>query len=505
MKNYAYLLVVFSLQLAAQADTEVYLAKFNIQGTSVLLSDLRNISQNEGYDNQPSFLDNSTMLYAATRNGQTDILIYNLRTGAKKWLSDSPDGSEYSPLKIPSKNAVSAIRLDKDGKQLLYSYDLFTGESDVLNEELKVGYHVWHSTNIIVATVLKDDRMDLVVMNTEDNSTRIYQKDVGRSLHKIPNSKLISYISKEEESWSVKSLDPESGATKYLMAMPSGTEDMVWLADGTAMVAKGKSIACFKPGKDEQWNLLHNFRDKEINNLSRLAISPNQEFLVLVSDAAADIIIKKQVDAFNAADLEAFVSCFSDDVIVKNFPSDTLYSGHTKMRENYGRFLANNPASKVVVTKRIIVGNKVIDAETANVSGKTHQQVAIYEVNNGRISSMTFIHENTTNDQIESVVEEQLTAYNARDIERFMDTYSEDVKLYNYPLDLFSEGQEKMHNSYGSFFEATPDLNCEIINRIVIGNKVIDEEFITMNGSTFSAVAIYEVENHKIAKVTFLR
>ena len=63
----------------------------------------------------------------------------------------------------------------------------------------------------------------------------------------------------------------------------------------------------------------------------------------------------------------------------------------------------------------------------------------------------------------------------------------------------------KMKASYGEFFESTPDLHCEIKNRIVIGNKVIDEEFVTANGSSFGAIAIYEVENGKIAKVTFLR
>ena len=35
-------------------------------------------------------------------------------------------------------------------------------------------------------------------------------------------------------------------------------------------------------------------------------------------------------------------------------------------------------------------------------------------------------------------------------------------------------------------------------------NKVIDEEYITANGQNFSAVAIYEVENGTIAKVTFV-
>ncbi len=62
-----------------------------------------------------------------------------------------------------------------------------------------------------------------------------------------------------------------------------------------------------------------------------------------------------------------------------------------------------------------------------------------------------------------------------------------------------------MKFDYATFFESTPDLNCKVLNRIVIGNKVIDEEYITANGDNFSAVAIYEVENGKITKVTFIR
>ncbi|UWX53709.1 hypothetical protein NYZ99_11155 [Maribacter litopenaei] len=62
-----------------------------------------------------------------------------------------------------------------------------------------------------------------------------------------------------------------------------------------------------------------------------------------------------------------------------------------------------------------------------------------------------------------------------------------------------------MRKGYDGFFKSTSDLHCEIKNRMIIGNKVIDEEEVTANGNTFSAVAIYEVENGKIAKVTFVR
>ncbi|NNE76455.1 MAG: SnoaL-like domain-containing protein [Pricia sp.] len=105
----------------------------------------------------------------------------------------------------------------------------------------------------------------------------------------------------------------------------------------------------------------------------------------------------------------------------------------------------------------------------------------------------------------EAIVQNQLDAYNARNISAFLNTYSDDVQVFNFPNELSYAGKEKMKLHYESFFNSTPDLNCEIKNRIIIGNKVIDKELVTVNGDTFKAVAIYEVENGKISKVTFVR
>ena len=105
----------------------------------------------------------------------------------------------------------------------------------------------------------------------------------------------------------------------------------------------------------------------------------------------------------------------------------------------------------------------------------------------------------------EIIVQKQLDAYNARDIDAFLKTYTDDVKIYNYPNTLSSEGKTSMRTGYSRLFKNVPDLNCVIKNRIVTGNTVIDEEYLTMNGNNFSAVAIYEVVNGKISSVTFIQ
>ena len=203
--------------------------------------------------------------------------------------------------------------------------------------------------------------------------------------------------------------------------------------------------------------------------------------------------------------MNEFAACYTEDVVVSNFPNELLYTSNETLKSNYGRFYSKTPTIAVEVTKRISIGTTVIDEELVTIGDKTHRQVAIYEIRGGLIATMTFIHQNALYSVTEEIVQQQLDAYNARDIDGFLDTYSEAVELYDFPNKMTSQGKEKLKESYSGFFDATPDLHCEIIDRIVIGNKVIDEESITVNGDNFRAVVLYEVENDKIAKVTFLR
>lgn len=104
----------------------------------------------------------------------------------------------------------------------------------------------------------------------------------------------------------------------------------------------------------------------------------------------------------------------------------------------------------------------------------------------------------------EAIVQRQLNAYNARDIDAFMNTYADDIKLYEYPNKLLSEGKDAMRKNYEGFFKNTSNLYCEIENRIVQGNTVIDKEKVRAGKATLNAVAVYEVADGKIKKVTFI-
>ena len=105
----------------------------------------------------------------------------------------------------------------------------------------------------------------------------------------------------------------------------------------------------------------------------------------------------------------------------------------------------------------------------------------------------------------ENIVDIQLDAYNARDIDKFVETYSEDIEIYNLNGEMTMKGHAQLRERYDTLFKNTPNLNCRIVNRIKINNKIIDKESVIMNDRIVEAVAIYEVVDGKIKKVTFVR
>jgi len=377
--------------LFAQTNTEVYLLDVKTVDGKTELVNPRNISNNEGYDNQPSFYDGETILFSSTRNGQTDIARYDIKSDSVSWITDTPQGSEYSPLKIPGKNAISAIRLDTTGLQRLYEYSIWDGSSTELLKDLEVGYYVWHNKDRVVSSVLDDKGLALVVSDLRDGSHRTIQRNVGRSLHNIPDSDLVSFISKESDPWEIRSLDPGTGDVQKITDMYEKTDDICWLSDGTIIAADNQILVQINPKKQKEWGRFLRLEKKEISNISRIAVSPNGKYMALVFEQSAEAIVQNQLNAYNDRNIDAFLNTYSQDVEVFNFPNELLFKGRAKMRERYAEFFRNTPDLHCRIKNRIVIGNKVIDKENITANGTNFNAVALYEVKNGKIAKVTFI------------------------------------------------------------------------------------------------------------------
>lgn len=116
---------------------------------------------------------------------------------------------------------------------------------------------------------------------------------------------------------------------------------------------------------------------------------------------------------------------------------------------------------------------------------------------------------NAQNLSPEQIVQKNLAAYNKRDINGFIASFSNDIALYNYGDPKPSiVGIDAIKAFYKRVFDASPNLHSTILKRIVFDNKVIDHERITGRvGSEkpVEIVLIYEIINFKIVKLLAIR
>ena len=105
----------------------------------------------------------------------------------------------------------------------------------------------------------------------------------------------------------------------------------------------------------------------------------------------------------------------------------------------------------------------------------------------------------------EEVVQRQLDAYNARDLQRFLAEYSDDVKIFRPPATAPALGGKPVLGEYYAAHRFNlVGLHAEIVNRMVLGNKIIDHERITgVREQPFEVAAVYEVVDGRIRTAWF--
>ena len=107
----------------------------------------------------------------------------------------------------------------------------------------------------------------------------------------------------------------------------------------------------------------------------------------------------------------------------------------------------------------------------------------------------------------EVVVQRQLDAYNARDIDALMATYAEGIELFEHPSKLLASGAAQVRERQAARL-AEPNLHAKLIKRMVMGNIVIDQEVVTRTfpegSGQIELIATYEVQEGRITKAWFI-
>lgn len=106
-----------------------------------------------------------------------------------------------------------------------------------------------------------------------------------------------------------------------------------------------------------------------------------------------------------------------------------------------------------------------------------------------------------------ALVQRQLDSYNAKDLAVFISCYHSNIAIYRMPATEPSlKGRDALAEFYATQRFTIAGLRAEVLNRMVVGNKVIDHERVFgMAEQPYDVVVVYEVQDGLILNAWFYR
>ena len=245
-----YLLFLSSISLFAQQEPEVYLMDLHTAVDSFSVNNFKNISINKGYDSQPSFINDTQLVYAGTENGQTEIIRYDTNLETKGKVNKTTLGGEYSPQKFPSLERIA-----------------------------------FHDNNNIVASIIIDDQLDLFKANLTSGEVVKITSNTGRSIHKVPGTDNVSYtaVNKDgiHEVYIINILGDNQ--SYYVCDLPIGIQDHCWLTGTKLLLGSGDTLYVYDLFGNGKWEKVADLSSENISEINRVTVSPDQKKLAIVA------------------------------------------------------------------------------------------------------------------------------------------------------------------------------------------------------------------------------
>jgi hypothetical protein len=243
----------------------------------------------KGYNNQPAFFSPAELyLTVQMPDDTTQTDLYALEPGSRNRtrVMATPATAEYSPLPMPGGRRFSAVRVETDGVQRLWSFPL--DRSDNGRPEFPaikgVGYHCWLSDTLAALFIVgaNNNPHILYTCGLKGQKLQRVASDVGRAFFATPSGKLAFVQKATEKTWFLKTWDLKKQTGDIVIKMPAGSEDFAITTDGTYLTGNGPKLFQFKPGINTDWKEIADLSRYGVHTITRLATAKDGKIAVVV-------------------------------------------------------------------------------------------------------------------------------------------------------------------------------------------------------------------------------
>ena len=352
-------IVIFIAFLASAAtataqinDSEVWVGSLDTSGGRFAVSNLLNISNHPGYDNQPAFFPDGSRLVFTSQIAELDdtghavqAVIYDIASGSSTPMKGALG---FSPT--PAADGKSLMML-REGHVVLRDP---SGHETALTETKDAGYYARFDDRTWVL-FMNDKQRRIVIYDATTKALDTMAVGANTAPIRIPGKRAVTFVASEPfpapEGEAAKSapprkivlrqLDLDDRRVTTLATIPFPTSGShVWISDGarrgTLLMASGRTIYEWNPAHPDDWQKAAEFDNPELQGLTRIALSPRGDRIALVSTPRDETIIRDSRAASNQAlaahNAAAFAEILKDDVIV-TAASGKLIQGRAAMKD----------------------------------------------------------------------------------------------------------------------------------------------------------------------------
>jgi hypothetical protein len=282
--------IFFLLNLANASaqfpDTDVWVFKLGVdKEKKTTLVEALNISNRSGYDNQPSFSqDSKKLFYVSVRDdNQADIYQYDLRTKKQKQITHTSE-SEFSPVPFENGNTLTAVLVEKDSAQRIHFIDALAGNHVSAFEFDSVGYYAFINTDTVVYYKLSQPHSLRFYVNSTQEDKFICDNPI-KSFHRINRHSFLYGINDKSK---VTFYKYDFLLRKALHYAPGFAPDSYRHADATFWHPK-YGLLCAVGGKilrydenEKLWLTYFDLTSYGIENIARFAFDERNNYLTAV-------------------------------------------------------------------------------------------------------------------------------------------------------------------------------------------------------------------------------
>lgn len=285
--GYSFLMLIFLFTNATAQipDTDIFVADMKSENGNYSFSNIQNVTQRKGYDNQP-YLDAYGYMYYVTapEDKQTDVYRYNFITRTSRSITITPE-SEYSPSLAPGRpGKISVVRVDKDSAQRLYLTMLNRDYPELLvKKQDSVGYYCWINDTVIAMFILNGKTNSLQVAELASGKVKTVAENIGRCLQRVPDTQDLTFVDKSDSlNWIIKKYEHTSGKISVVCSMLKGSEDYAWTRDKFLLSGNEGKLYLNTLKEEKVWKVIADFKST-IGNFYRLALSPQNDRIAFVA------------------------------------------------------------------------------------------------------------------------------------------------------------------------------------------------------------------------------